>query len=158
MVGSGTKLQVNGAAYGNGIYLSPNSSTSFNYSRMYKSGKQKNESASRFLDHGRSMTCIALCEVISHPTLKKSGAIWVSPESDHVCTRFFFVYEAGQCGEDVNTQHKNNLQAIQDAVNFRAWNGVQIKWGAGNTSLRRMQQNAFQGLKGIMLRGHPYTD
>lgn len=67
-------------------------------------------------------------------------------------------YEAGQCGEDVNTQHKNNLQAIQDAVNFRAWNGVQIKWGAGNTSLRRMQQNAFQGLKGIMLRGHPYTD
>lgn len=121
LVGSGTKLQVNGAAYGNGIYLSPNSSTSFNYSRMYKSGKNKtNVSASRFLDHGVSMTCIALCEVISHPSLKKSGAIWVSPESDHVCTRFFFVYEVGQCGEDVSTQNTTHLKAIQDAVNFRA--------------------------------------
>lgn len=49
MNASGTKLQgkifliepililciVNGAAYGNGIYLSPSSATSFGYSRMY---------------------------------------------------------------------------------------------------------------------------
>ncbi|XP_048737676.2 protein mono-ADP-ribosyltransferase PARP6-like isoform X2 [Ostrea edulis] len=99
IVASGTKLQVNGAAYGKGIYLSPNSSTSFGYSRMgygYKKTPQNRLSQARFLDHGVSMTCIALCEVITHPSLKKSGSIWVSPESDYVCTRFFFVYESGQ--------------------------------------------------------------
>jgi hypothetical protein len=32
---SGTKLQVNGAAYGNGIYISPQAATSFGYCRMY---------------------------------------------------------------------------------------------------------------------------
>ena len=25
--------------------------------------------------------------------LKKSGVIWVCPNSDHVCTRFFFVFD-----------------------------------------------------------------
>jgi poly [ADP-ribose] polymerase 6/8 len=32
---SGTKLQMNGAAYGAGIYLSPHAATSFGYCRMY---------------------------------------------------------------------------------------------------------------------------
>jgi len=32
---SGTKLQMNGAAFGKGIYLSPYSATSAGYSRMY---------------------------------------------------------------------------------------------------------------------------
>ncbi len=31
---TGTKLQVNGAAYGHGIYLSPHAGTSFTYSKM----------------------------------------------------------------------------------------------------------------------------
>uniref|UniRef100_A0A8B8DZB2 Poly [ADP-ribose] polymerase n=1 Tax=Crassostrea virginica TaxID=6565 RepID=A0A8B8DZB2_CRAVI len=122
VVGSGTKLQVNGAAHGKGIYLSPNSSTSFNYSRMYGTHRQKSktsESGARFLDHGISMNCIALCEVITHPNLKKNSSIWVSPESDHVCTRFFFVYECGQCGEDICTQNATYMKVIQEAVNFR---------------------------------------
>ncbi|XP_061172332.1 protein mono-ADP-ribosyltransferase PARP6-like [Saccostrea echinata] len=122
IVASGTKLQVNGAAYGKGIYLSPHSSTSFGYSRMgYGYQKQKSAvSESHFLDHGVSMTCIALCEVITHPSLKKSGSIWVSPESDYVCTRFFFVYESGQRGEDVDTQKKQYIDPIMAAVNYRA--------------------------------------
>src|SRR4029079_4369204 len=35
---SGTKLQLNGAAYGAGIYMSPQSATSFGYSQFYGGG------------------------------------------------------------------------------------------------------------------------
>ncbi|KAF4017071.1 hypothetical protein G4228_008805 [Cervus hanglu yarkandensis] len=57
---------------------------------------------SRFLQ-SRNLNCIALCEVITSKDLQKHGNIWVCPVSDHVCTRFFFVYEDGQVtvpGED----------------------------------------------------------
>ena len=45
MVASGTKIQVNGAAYGKGIYLSPTANLSFGYSRMgYGGHNVKNQS------------------------------------------------------------------------------------------------------------------
>uniref|UniRef100_A0A8C1VWT6 PARP catalytic domain-containing protein n=1 Tax=Cyprinus carpio TaxID=7962 RepID=A0A8C1VWT6_CYPCA len=52
---------------------------------------------SRFLQ-SRNLNCVALCEVITSKDLQKHGNIWVCPISDHVCTRFFFVYEDGQVG------------------------------------------------------------
>ncbi|KAK3098777.1 hypothetical protein FSP39_023024 [Pinctada imbricata] len=96
IVASGTNRQVNGAAYGKGIYLSPIASTSFGYSRMgYGSYNKKkatspDDSKKRFLSSS-NISCIALCEVITSGELKKSGSIWVCPNPDHVCTRFFFV-------------------------------------------------------------------
>uniref|UniRef100_A0A8C5QQ36 Poly [ADP-ribose] polymerase n=1 Tax=Leptobrachium leishanense TaxID=445787 RepID=A0A8C5QQ36_9ANUR len=124
-----TKLQLHGAAYGKGIYLSPISSISFGYSGMGK-GQHRMPSKdelvqrynrmntipqtrclqSRFLQ-SRNLNCIALCEVITSKDLQKHGNIWVCPVSDHVCTRFFFVcleynatppilrYEDGQVGD-----------------------------------------------------------
>ncbi|XP_068168769.1 protein mono-ADP-ribosyltransferase PARP6-like isoform X2 [Antennarius striatus] len=119
---SHTKFQVNGAAYGKGIYLSPISNISFGYSEMGKGRyqitpkehlleKQKSDKTqqehpenSRFLESG-ILNCIALCEVITSEVLQKHGNIWVCPESDHVCTRFLFVYENGQVGDtNINTQ------------------------------------------------------
>ena len=32
-----------------------------------------------------------MISVITWPSLKKNGQIWVCPESDYVCTRFFFM-------------------------------------------------------------------
>lgn len=59
---------------------------------------------SRFLQ-SRNLNCVALCEVITSKDLQKHGNIWVCPISDHVCTRFFFVYEDGQVGDaNINTQ------------------------------------------------------
>ncbi|XP_061071694.1 protein mono-ADP-ribosyltransferase PARP8-like isoform X2 [Conger conger] len=53
----------------------------------------------------RNLKCIALCEVITSPQLKKHGVIWVVPDTDNICTRFFFVYEYGLRGNpNVNTQ------------------------------------------------------
>ncbi|KAK3526214.1 hypothetical protein QTP70_017765 [Hemibagrus guttatus] len=118
-----TKLQLHGAAYGKGIYLSPISSISFGYSGMgkgqhhmptkeelvhhYNRVKTISQSLpvqSRFLQ-SRNLNCVALCEVITSKDLQKHGNIWVCPVPDHVCTRFFFVYEDGQVGDaNINTQ------------------------------------------------------
>ncbi|XP_078531178.1 protein mono-ADP-ribosyltransferase PARP8 [Lissotriton helveticus] len=136
VVASNTRLQLHGAMYGNGIYLSPLSSISFGYSGMNKKHQkvspkddpasnskggntvqsQKKGQQSQFLQ-SRNLKCIALCEVITSPDLHKHGDIWVVPNTDHVCTRFFFVYEDGQVGDtSINTQdqsiHKEILRVI----------------------------------------------
>uniref|UniRef100_A0AAY4D6K5 Poly [ADP-ribose] polymerase n=1 Tax=Denticeps clupeoides TaxID=299321 RepID=A0AAY4D6K5_9TELE len=136
-----TKLQLHGAAYGKGIYLSPISSISFGYSgrvsfilsllsddlhhlnshnlrRKHGSNffsllwSQSRPAQSRFLQ-SRNLNCIALCEVITSKDLQKHGNIWVCPVSDHICTRFFFVYEDGQVGDaNINTQEPNVQREI----------------------------------------------
>ncbi|XP_028814927.1 protein mono-ADP-ribosyltransferase PARP6-like isoform X2 [Denticeps clupeoides] len=126
-----TKLQLHGAAYGKGIYLSPISSISFGYSGMGKGQHhmptkeelvqrynrmntiaQSRPAQSRFLQ-SRNLNCIALCEVITSKDLQKHGNIWVCPVSDHICTRFFFVYEDGQVGDaNINTQEPNVQREI----------------------------------------------
>ncbi|XP_041102974.1 protein mono-ADP-ribosyltransferase PARP8-like isoform X1 [Polyodon spathula] len=136
VVASNTRLQLHGAIYGSGIYLSPMSSISFGYSGMNKKQQKaasKDETASnsktnatlqsqkkgqqpQFLQ-SRNLKCIALCEVITSLDLHKHGDIWVVPNTDHVCTRFFFVYEDGQVGDtSINTQdpsiHKEILRVI----------------------------------------------
>ena len=124
---SGTKFQVNGAAYGKGIYLSPNISTSMGYSRMghgtqnlKKSGIEEARET-RFLQSA-NITCIALCEVIKAPNLKKNNSIWVCPDPDLVCTRFFFVYEDGTVGDSaVDTQKDKYIQEIQSACDYKMW-------------------------------------
>jgi len=90
---SGTKLQVNGAAYGSGIYLSPDSATSFGYSGINAYGTKTKESGDRRFLSSDNFFCIALCEVIEHSSLRKSGSIWVMPDENYVVTRFFFVYD-----------------------------------------------------------------
>ncbi|XP_033107348.1 protein mono-ADP-ribosyltransferase PARP6-like [Anneissia japonica] len=104
---SGTKYQLHGAAYGQGIYLSPHSSVSFGYSGMGHGFHRdphrtihvtNKKSDCRFLK-SKNLTCIALCEVIESKELKKNGNIWVCTNPDHVCTRFFFRYEDGKVGD-----------------------------------------------------------
>uniref|UniRef100_A0AAR2LKD1 Poly [ADP-ribose] polymerase n=1 Tax=Pygocentrus nattereri TaxID=42514 RepID=A0AAR2LKD1_PYGNA len=135
VVASNTRLQLHGAIYGSGIYLSPLSSISFGYSGLlfllplrtstslyvvqsYNEifTSQKKGQQPQFLQ-SRNLKCIALCEVITSPDLHKHGDIWVVPNPDHVCTRFFFVYEDGQVGDtSINTQdpsiHREILRVI----------------------------------------------
>jgi len=116
---SGTRLQVNGAAYGSGIYLSPHAATSFGYSRMgyggSPTGPSKGKTAgNRFLaSGGTNMGCIALCEVIDKD-IRKSGDIWVQPDEDAVVTRFFFVYPDGNPGQAVNNHTQTNREFQQE--------------------------------------------
>ncbi|XP_008410186.1 poly [ADP-ribose] polymerase 6-like isoform X2 [Poecilia reticulata] len=130
-----TKLQLHGAAYGKGIYLSPISNISFGYSDMGKGQhqiptreelkkkynrinkiEQEEPGQARFLQSS-NLSCIALCEVITSKALQKHGNIWVCPVSDHVCTRFLFVYENGQVGDvHINTQDAQIQREILQAT------------------------------------------
>jgi len=137
---TGTKYQMNGAAYGAGIYLSPNSSLSMDYS--YMAGvrlqrllrtvpktvgsnkaprpRKKFTTDSRFL-RSRNLKCLALCEVIKSDKLKKFAngrAIWVMPDADLVCTRFIFVYEKEVPVQDIHSEGPHIQEEIKKVLNY----------------------------------------
>lgn len=120
---SGTKYQLHGAAYGKGIYLSPMSSVSFGYSNRYV-GKPKPKpgvsGVKESLAGRTNIRCIALCEVVTSKDLRRSGDIWVCPNSDHVCTRFFFVYDEYADGsvtaDNTDTRTQKFKQEIDHAM------------------------------------------
>ncbi|KAI6657990.1 Poly polymerase 6 [Oopsacas minuta] len=119
MNASGTKFQLNGAAYGSGIYLSPHASVSFGYSGIHgghASTADKKKGRPTMLS-SQNLNCIALCEVIDSSKIKKSGNIWVLGEADHVVTRFFFVYEDNTTGDtNFDTREDKYIKEIENAV------------------------------------------
>ncbi|KAG7258632.1 hypothetical protein CRUP_003354 [Coryphaenoides rupestris] len=109
-----TKLQLHGAAYGKGIYLSPISSISFGYSGMGK-GQHRMPTKDELVQRYNRMKHHPA--VITSKDLQKHGNIWVCPVSDHVCTRFFFVYEDGQVGDaNINTQEPKVQKEIMRVI------------------------------------------
>jgi poly [ADP-ribose] polymerase 6/8 len=113
---SGTKFQVNGAAYGSGIYLSPHAATSFGYSRIYNNAAASKQ-GNRFLNSD-NVNCIAICEVIKKD-IKHNGSIWVQPDPDCVVTRFFCVYtSAVGTATNCNTEDQNFTKEIQAAIDY----------------------------------------
>lgn len=113
---SGTKLQLHGAAYGSGIYLSPLSTVSFGYTGGFFNSKGSSKGA-KSLAGKTNLRCLALCEVVTSKELRKNSDIWVCPNSDHVCTRFFFVYEGGSRNEAVfDTRQSQCKKEINHAM------------------------------------------
>ncbi|XP_010004237.1 PREDICTED: poly [ADP-ribose] polymerase 6 [Chaetura pelagica] len=54
--------------------------------------------------------------------LQNPGTIWVCPVSDHVCTRFFFVYEDGQVGDaNINTQDPKIQKEIMRVIGTQVY-------------------------------------
>uniref|UniRef100_A0AAX7SUU6 Poly [ADP-ribose] polymerase n=1 Tax=Astatotilapia calliptera TaxID=8154 RepID=A0AAX7SUU6_ASTCA len=120
-----TKLQLHGAAYGKGIYLSPISSISFGYSGRNGSSpfRPLSEQEALLLQFTISNNVplikhsSLILTVITSKDLQKHGNIWVCPVSDHVCTRFFFVYEDGQVGDaNINTQEPKVQKEIMRVI------------------------------------------
>ena len=84
---SGTDGQVNGAAYGSGVYLAPESGTSFSY--MHYLPAWKNSALFRAANIG----CMAVCEIIKHPSLKgQPNPYYVIPDENLIATRYFLVF------------------------------------------------------------------
>ncbi|KAH3763404.1 protein mono-ADP-ribosyltransferase PARP6 [Pelomyxa schiedti] len=113
---SGSKLQLHGAAYGSGIYMSPDLSTSHGYCRAQYMASRPTGGSERFLG-GTDVICIALCEVINRK-INKSGTIWVVPDEDDVCTRFFFVYPAGTTPPALNSETKEFTEALKSVMSL----------------------------------------
>lgn len=116
MNASGSKWQMHGAAYGNGIYLAPDLATSFGYSTQFgalSAQHRQSKGETRFVT-GQAISCVALCEVINNDIRNKvdfhfslvlsqqSSGIWVVPNEGDVCTRFFFVFPAGHTTASVS--------------------------------------------------------
>eukprot|EP01119_Soliformovum_irregulare_P015436 TRINITY_DN4344_c0_g1_i1.p1 TRINITY_DN4344_c0_g1~~TRINITY_DN4344_c0_g1_i1.p1 ORF type:complete len:706 (+),score=178.61 TRINITY_DN4344_c0_g1_i1:223-2118(+) len=113
---SGTKLQVNGAAYGSGIYISPNASVSFGYCGASAYGSGSVNKDNKFLG-GSSFFCLALCEVINKD-IRKSSDIWVSPSEDFVLTRFFFAYPGGMTSVSAHTEQQQFQTEILNTLRY----------------------------------------
>jgi hypothetical protein len=83
---SGTSGQLNGAAYGSGVYLAAESGTSFGYMRYTKGW-------SNSIYGTTDLGCIALCEVVNYPALKgQPNPYYVVPDDNMITTRYFFIY------------------------------------------------------------------
>ena len=121
---SGTSLQLNGAAYGHGIYISPAANVSFGYSNLSAGGSKHNtDSITGLPDPLRPQDtnhCIALCEVVNNQ-LTKSGDIWVQKDPENVVTRIFFVYPKGIAASNATSNHCSNstfIAEIENAAKF----------------------------------------
>jgi poly [ADP-ribose] polymerase 6/8 len=92
---SGTDGQINGAAYGSGVYMAPHSSTSAGYMQFYQGWP----SSASFKS---SLGCMAVCELIlKKDEVKDPFPHYVVPNEDLIQTRYFMVYE-GSCGASVD--------------------------------------------------------
>lgn len=85
---SGTSLQRHGAAFGNGIYLSPHFGTSATYAIPRSSWPLSSMFAPAGM--GGSLCCLALCEVINRGYT--ANPHYVIPNDQDIITRYFFVY------------------------------------------------------------------
>jgi hypothetical protein len=87
---SGTTLQLNGAAHGKGIYMSPTLAVSNGYSMLTGSRRDQYASDEYVEDALDTATfrCMAIVEVINK-NIKISGDIWVQPNEEYVAVRFF---------------------------------------------------------------------
>lgn len=55
--------------------------------------------------------------VVTSKDLRRNGNIWVCPNSDHVCTRFFFVYDENSVSAgNLDTRKTDFQKEIQHAV------------------------------------------
>lgn len=113
MNASGTQLELNGAAHGSGVYMSPQIELALSYC------KHKNQGISQQLSAHTSLTCLTLVEVIDHPELNMTNNgihdIWVITNPDHVCTRFIFVFENDatnllESAEKINISNNADIQ------------------------------------------------
>eukprot|EP01156_Anaeramoeba_ignava_P022852 Anaeramoba_ignava/c21107_g2_i2.p1 GENE.c21107_g2_i2~~c21107_g2_i2.p1 ORF type:complete len:707 (+),score=216.28 c21107_g2_i2:54-2174(+) len=81
---SNTKRMMHAAAYGAGIYLAAEPSTSTYYGRSGTGWKKSRFSNSSF-------QCMALCEIVKTSEVKNPNPFYVIPNEDLVMTRCFFV-------------------------------------------------------------------
>ncbi len=98
---SNTSLMSTGAAYGAGIYMATDSSTSISYCRDGQAWPK-----SMF---GRSYKCLCLCEVVNHKDVPTPNPYYVIQQEGWITTRFFFVI-------DDNSQFNVMAASLQDKV------------------------------------------
>ena len=85
---SNTKNMKNGAVYGNGIYLAPDSGTSY----WYCSPNRSDTWNLSMFNESKGLYCLALCQILNHPKLKAADPYFVVPTESWVMIRYLFVF------------------------------------------------------------------
>ena len=60
---------------------------------------------------------ILFCSVVTSKELKRSGDVWVCPNTDHVCTRFFFVYDNTKFDASNNAKFDTRQSQCKKQIN-----------------------------------------
>lgn len=108
---SGSKHQVNGAAYGPGIYLSPVFSTSIGYSRGCQNGYPKSQFP--------NFRAIFLCEVAQVPELlKKASSVTTLQDNQAIIVRFLFLIPSNFNNFEYNLERNpiTKIPTLQDIM------------------------------------------
>jgi hypothetical protein len=95
---SGTKGQINGAAYGSGVYFANDANTSFGYMKFVACW-----SKSIFYKEGSQLGVLSMNELaVGHPDLANMpNPYYVVAKEDLIATRYFFLYPGGSGSSDV---------------------------------------------------------
>ena len=122
---SGTKGMLHGAAYGPGVYCSPQLATSMGYSLMYNiqaprtnvltTPQSKNSTGESYLDDS-GFVCVAICEIIKGAEKRHNQQVWTIVDDTKIVTRFFIVYPASSASKQqgsVDTTSKEFLKQIE---------------------------------------------
>lgn len=83
---SGTSEQLNGAVYGHGIYMAPNSLTALKYCKSSKS-KSTSKWSQECSVFGNQWRCLAVCQVAKLTDLGKPDPYYVIKNEDAIITR-----------------------------------------------------------------------
>jgi ubiquitin-protein ligase len=110
-IGSKSKYFLNGAAYGNGIYLSNDINLSLGYSGSTGYGSVFNPSTGGV--EGENMI-LAIFQVINNPRWHKSGTIYVVDDENALVLRYLLVF---------NDMRNPLVQGIFNAINIKLNSG-----------------------------------
>jgi poly [ADP-ribose] polymerase 6/8 len=135
---TGTRLQANGAAHGEGIYFARSSSTSWGYAVPANNNYSRSEL-------GRSLQIISLCEIAKVPsqkttipvklrsmgardeTLKFTGFLkdhgWAHTLSVEPACIARFMFVGGNFNRDVVQNPPGKVPKLRDVLNFHAGAG-----------------------------------
>lgn len=94
---SNTKLQLHGAAYGAGVYMSPNLLTAYDYTHS----------------SSKNLSAIAIVEVINND-IQKNGDIWVVKNENYISIRMLLLFDSNKY-KNVNLNLTN--EDLTDEIN-----------------------------------------
>jgi ubiquitin-protein ligase len=122
-IGSKNKYFLNGASYGNGIYLSNNIHTSLGYTA----------SRNGYIHKDKDVKILAIFEVIDNPKWHKGNTIFVVDDEDALLLRYLLVFN-----NDCKYDNANNT------INAGIFNAINIKLNKGGIQVQEKKAEAIE--------------
>jgi hypothetical protein len=129
-IGSKSKYFLNGAAYGNGIYLSNNIHTSLGYT----------QSRDGYSNKDKDIKILAIFEVIDNPRWNtgKAPGIFVVDDEDALLLRYLLVFNNSDNGIVGNISNTNNV--ITNSI----FNAINTKLNRGDIQIQEKKAEAME--------------